>query len=229
MSATRVGVYIVSTNRLLRESVARILSRRNDLFAISSDKVSPESFKSFRKMGDPVLLFGSAHSLFQETPAIRVLIEQPTARRIVVLGVEEDAKVFIELVRHGVQGFLLKDASAMDLVAAIRAVARGEVVCPPCLCRFLFERVIRDQAHRPGREEKEASLTRREGQVLPLVARGLTNKEIASQLHIAEQTVKNHVHSILRKTGVEDRVDVLDICHQWGLEIPVEEEIERLS
>jgi DNA-binding NarL/FixJ family response regulator len=101
---------------------------------------------------------------------------------------------------------MLKDASASEVVAAVRAVARAEAVCPPGLCRVLFS-LIAKQFELIGGSTRHfrAGLTRREQQLLPLISQGLTNKEIATKLGLSEQTVKNHIHRILRKVGAEDR------------------------
>ena len=221
----RVGIHIVSGNRLMRELLARILNKRSDLSAVSADKIDLEFAKSLDKNCSMVVLFDSPSSLLQEMAAIRELLNPPFAWKIIVLGMEENPKVFVELVRLGTSGFLLKDASPMDVVAAVRAVASGEVVCPPSLCKILFQHVTRKEIPEPKAEKGSgARLTRRERQLVTLVAQGLTNKEIASRLHLAEQTVKNHVHNILHKTGVRDRLQVLDVCHPQGVRLPSEDE-----
>jgi len=231
MSVTKVGVYVVSGNRFMRESLARILNKRMDLSAVSADQIDLEYTKSLDKQGSMVGLFDSPSSVLEEMVAIRELLRPPSEWKIIVLGMEEDPKVFVELVRLGTSGFLLKDASAMDVVAAVRSVACGEVVCPASLCKILFQHVIREEIPDSKlRKQRGASLTRRERQLVDLVARGLTNKEIASRLHLAEQTVKNHVHNILHKTGAGDRLRVLEACHPQGLGLHSgEEDISSLS
>jgi DNA-binding NarL/FixJ family response regulator len=225
MSVTKVGVHIISGNRLMRELLARILNKRSDLSAVSADKIDLESRKSLDGNCSMVALFDSPWSVLQETAAIRELLNPPSAWKIIVLGMEEDPKIFLELVRLGTSGFLLKDASPMDVVAAVRAVASGEVVCPASLCKILFQHVTRKEIAEPKAEkESGARLTRRERQLVTLVAQGLTNKEIASRLHLAEQTVKNHVHNILHKTGAGDRLRVLEVCNTRGLGLPPEDE-----
>lgn len=133
---------------------------------------------------------------------------------------QDDAKQFLEAVSHGVLGYVLQEASAPDVVAAIRGVARREAVCPACLTRVLFNYVA---SHRnvlqSTRVRKQFQLTRREQQLIPLVGRGLTNKEIAAELRVSEQTIKSHIHRILRKMDVEDRFAITAACQtdQIGL------------
>jgi DNA-binding NarL/FixJ family response regulator len=212
MSNKKAAVYIVSGNRLVRESLARIFNRRNNLSAIPAEKVDLGYAKSVDKDCSMVVLLDSPGSVMQDRETIHELLKPPSVWKIIVLGMEEDPAVFIELIRMGTSGFLLRDASALDVVAAVRAVTCGEVVCPASLCKILFQHVAREMTGKP--EVKEASgpsLTRRERQLVDLVTQGMTNKEIASSLHLAEQTVKNHVHNILRKTGARDRLEVSDV------------------
>jgi DNA-binding NarL/FixJ family response regulator len=104
------------------------------------------------------------------------------------------------------------DASAIELVSAVRTVARGGAVCPPRLCKRLFA-VVAQQLGAPVAQGRRVGkrLTRREAQLVPMIDHGLTNKEIAAQLNLSEQTIKNHIHRILRKVGAENRLCVARI------------------
>lgn len=224
MSIAKVGVYIVSGNRLMRESLARIFNRRSDLSAVSADRIDLGYAKSLDKNCSMVALLDSPGSILLEMAAVHELLKPPSAWKIIVLGMEEDSRIFVDLVRLGTSGFLLRDASATDVVAAVRAVTSGEVVCPASLCKILFQHVIQEKFPEPkARKKSRASLTRRERQLVDLVAQGLTNKEIASHLHLAEQTVKNHIHNILHKTGASDRLAVSDAWRSQAVKLPAED------
>jgi len=119
----------------------------------------------------------------------------------------------LECIRAGAVGYLLKDASATDVVAGVRAVSRGEAVYPHQLSIHLFRAVSqRCTPLSSVRVRLDLGLTRRQQQILPLIAQGLTNKEIASHFHLSEQTVKNHVHRMLRRVGVNDRLAMVDLA-----------------
>ena len=115
--------------------------------------------------------------------------------------------------RAGAAGYLLKDASAAELVAAVRIVAKYQAVCPPQLCMTLFKAVSQKwKSFVPTAQIKvELGLTRRQQQLIPLVAQGLTNKEIACSLNLSEQTVKCHMYRIMRRVGATDRMQVVDL------------------
>ncbi len=140
--------------------------------------------------------------------------------KVVMIGMEADEQTFLQSVREGALGYVLRDASALEVVAAVRAVASGQAVCPPELCAALFRYVARQRTQVPSFHIKlNLGLTTREQQLVLLIGRGLTNKEIANQLQLAEQTVRNHVHRMLRKVGANDRLAVVEMCRMQGLPV----------
>ena len=132
--------------------------------------------------------------------------------KVVLIGMGEDEESFVQAVTAGAVGYVLKDASPGDVVAAIRSVVQEEAVCPPRLCLSLFKYVAGTRPTLPSvRVKGQLGLTRRQQQLVPLLAQGLTNKDIALQLNLSEQTIKNHVHRMLQKLGVEDRLSAVEI------------------
>jgi two-component system, NarL family, nitrate/nitrite response regulator NarL len=111
----------------------------------------------------------------------------------------------------------MKDASAPEVVAAVRTVANGGAVCSPGLYAFLFRFVAQRNQMPIFHARTRLGLTNREQQLVRLISQGLTNKEIASRLHLAEQTVRDHVHHILRKVGARHRLAAVDICRAEGI------------
>jgi DNA-binding NarL/FixJ family response regulator len=122
---------------------------------------------------------------------------------------DDDPETFLQAVRSGTSGYLLGDASADDTIAAVRRVMAGEAVSPPRLCHYLFQFVARTT--REGsmilnqRLCYRLGLTARQQQLIALLARGFTNKEIAGSMHLSEFTVKNHVHRIMRRLNAQSR------------------------
>ena len=214
------GVYILSENRLLREALSRILKKKSAFWALSGPSFTAEAKAEIIGSGVQVLLLDSVSLFLAEDNAIQTLRVEAPALKIVLIGMEDDHQTFLQIVLRGAIGYLLKEASAADVVAAVRAVTNGEAVCPPRLCRILFEYVAQQTHSLPQRRSRlNLGLTRREQQLVPLIARGLSNKEIAGHLSVSEQTVKNHVHRIIHKVGVEDRLTAVDVCRAAGLGI----------
>jgi two-component system, NarL family, response regulator DevR len=217
-SVDKIRVYLLAENRLLREALARILSKKPDISVIGASPYSLEVSDEIVAAAPDVLLFDCKPFISCDSSVIPDLRKALPALRVVMIGMESDCELFLRSVREGAVGYVLKEASAMEVAGAVRAVVESEVVCPPSLCLSLFDYVSRQSRLLPSfRVKQQLGLTRREQQLVEMIGRGLTNKEIAQQLNVAEQTVKNHVHRMLRKVGVSDRLAVVDLCRTQGL------------
>jgi DNA-binding NarL/FixJ family response regulator len=213
-----IGVYILSENRLLREALSRILKKKPGFWVLDGSDFSAEVRADIGSSGVHVLLLDSVPLFLAEDSAIQMLRAEVPALKIVLMGMEDDDQTFLQIVRRGATGYLLKEASSAEVVAAVRAVTGGEAVCPPRLCRVLFEYLAQQARSLPSNfTRSQLGLTRREQQLLPLIARGLSNKEIGARLSVSEQTIKNHLHRMLRKVGAENRLAVVDVCREQGM------------
>jgi DNA-binding NarL/FixJ family response regulator len=215
-----VSVFLLAENRLLREALARILNKKNGITVIGAASYTPEIETTIASLLPDVLLFDPV-DIDTGFTLIRSLRESLPAIKLIVIGMEADTEYFLRAVREGIAGYLLQDAPAAEVAAAVRAVANDHAVCPQELCQVLFDYVSKQRAHFPNFAIKQhLGLTRREQQLLELISRNLTNKEIAAELNLSEQTVKNHVHRMLRKIGVNDRLAAVEMCRTQGF-IPV--------
>jgi DNA-binding NarL/FixJ family response regulator len=209
----RVTVFLAAGNRLLREALVRILNKKSDLAVVGAVPFSPAVLPQVVAANCDVLLMDSAAAEEDGLQFIHDVQQQSPQTHTLLIGMEEQEDLFLATVRAGVRGYVLKEAPAADVVAAVRAVANEEAVCSPRLCLSLFRLAARQAAPMVTlRLTSQMGLTRRERQVLPLIARGLTNKEIASSLSLSEQTVKNHVYRIMQKAGAGSRVEIMERC-----------------
>jgi two-component system, NarL family, response regulator DevR len=205
---SKISVLILSGNRILRESIAHILTNKREFHVFDAEPPGSSCTVDDYHVAPDVWVSDSLQCFIDAS-------QRPFQRKdglpagCVLVAMQNDAKQFLKAVSHGVLGYVLQEASAVDVVAAIRGVAQGEAVCPTRLARALFDYVAshRNTLH-TGRVRKQFQLTRREQQLIPLVGRGLTNKEIAAELSVSEQTIKSHIHRMLRKMGVEDRFGI---------------------
>ena len=211
MSA-QISIFILAQNRLLLEALTRILRKRSEFSIVHATAYSPESVGLIGESGCEVLLVDSSVTDAFGFEMVQDTLVAVDGLKILLIGMEEDEETFLKAVSAGAAGFVLKDASALDVVAAIRAIGRDEAVCSPRLCRSLFRFVAGTCTGLPNiRVKSQLGLTRRQQQLVPLLAQGLTNKEIAFQLNLSEQTIKNHVHRMLQKVGVDDRLSVVEM------------------
>ncbi|WP_267898964.1 response regulator transcription factor [Thermomonospora amylolytica] len=150
----------------------------------------------------------------------RLMAEHPEPPRVLILTTFDLDDYVYEALRAGASGFLLKDASAGELAEAVRVVAAGDALLSPSVTRRLIAEFARLGAPRAPRRERLEELTERETEVLTLVARGLSNQEIAAELVVAEQTVKTHFGRILMKLGLRDRPQAIVYAYETGLVRP---------
>jgi DNA-binding NarL/FixJ family response regulator len=210
-------VSILCVNRLLRESIARILTKRTDFEVVTTQADRSTSCGQVRDSGADVLVLDSLDFLFDNFGSPSAAGRHDQSVKSLLIAMVDDRSSFLTAIRRGARGYVLQNASAADVVAAVRTVAEGHAVCPPHYTEVLFDFVATQTAELPN-SQKHAhwGLTRREQQLIPLIGRGLSNKEIANHFNISEQTVKNHIHRILRKVGVVDRLSIYQVFQNEG-------------
>ncbi len=218
-SDSPIRVFLLIENRLLRESLARLFRNRPDLLVVAQGGQNEAVPRLLLDSQSEVLVTDVFISPWlQANLAHRC--EGGAALRVVLIGMELDDEQFLAAARSGVTGYLLKDASASDVVAAVRAVFRGEAVCPAQLCSTLFRVVIQTAKDMPAQPSApRPDLTLRQQQLVALVAKGLTNKEIASHLNLSEFTVRNHIHRILKQVDAASRSEAVDAIRAYGYRI----------
>jgi len=213
MERAVVEVFLVAENRLLRDALIRILTKRTDVRVVGAAPYSQATQKEIISAQPDIVILDSIRFVFSEARLVSTLHAVIPNLRVVMVDMDVDEGTFLRAVREGVVGYVLKDASATEVTATIRAVAAGEAVCPPALSMTLF-RVIQG---RLARGVASPALSRREQELVALLRDRLTNKEIAAKLNLSEQTVKNHVHHMLQKLGAPDRLGIVERYELEGL------------
>lgn len=214
MPLDRIVVFLVAQNCLLREALVRVLRKKEDIAVAGAIPYSAAAWAMISEANPDVVLFDSPSIALSGPRGVAHLRQRGKNNKSVMISMEEDEATFLRAVSEGVVGYVLKDASAGEIVRVIRAVAAGEAVCPPRFSASLFQCAARDvcRATEPS-HDKSVGLSRREQQLVGLLRLGLTNKEIGNRLNLSEQTVKNHVHRILRKVGASNRLEIVELCH----------------
>jgi len=206
-----VEVFLLAENRLLRETLVRLLAKSSEILVVGAGPYSLATHREIIASRPSVILLDSSGLNLFAAKVIPTLQAAVPDLRVIMIDMDADEATFLTAVREGVGGYILKDASASDVATTVKAVASGQAVCPPSLSMALFRAVAEQSAPLPtvfwGTEH---GLSRREQQLVQLLSQRLTNKEIAMRLNLAEQTVKNHVHSILRKVGAENRSGIVE-------------------
>jgi two-component system, NarL family, nitrate/nitrite response regulator NarL len=215
-AASSIRVFLLIENRLLREALFRLFRKHSDILVVGQGGQAELNPQSVLDGQYDVLIIDSAEVKWL-VASVAVESMGQTACKTILIGMESDEEQFIAAVRSGVTGYLLQDACSSDVVAAVRAVFSGEAVCPPQLYSSLFRFVAQRAREIPLQiSTSRPDLTLRQQQLVTLVAKGLTNKEIASHLNLSEFTVRNHIHRILKQVDAGSRSEAVEAIRAYG-------------
>ncbi|CAN3980501.1 response regulator [Kitasatospora purpeofusca] len=220
-----IRVIIVDDQAMVRAGFAALLGAQSDIDVVGDAADGAQALEVSGRTHPDVVLMDVRMPVMDGLEAARRLLDPavPGAHRPKVLMLttfDVDDYVY-EALRAGASGFLLKDAPPADLIAAVRVVAAGEALLAPSVTRRLIEDFARTRpARRRDPKLRLNGLTPRETEVLELIARGLSNQEIAAGLVLAEQTVKTHIGRILAKLDLRDRAQAVVLAYESGLVTP---------
>jgi DNA-binding NarL/FixJ family response regulator len=213
-----VRVLLCDDQALVRSGFRMVLEAREDMEVVGEAENGAGALELAARCRPDVILMDVRMPVMDGVEATRRLARAGTSARIVILTTFDSDEYVYEALRAGASGFLLKDVQPELLVAGIRAVHAGESLLAPTVTRRMIESFLdRPRAVDAGARERLASLTARERETLQLVARGLTNAEIAVDLYVSETTVKTHVSRVLMKLGLRDRVQAVIYAYETGL------------
>ncbi|MGQ9780200.1 MAG: response regulator [Bacillota bacterium] len=213
-----IRIVIADDQVLFREGLYTLLSTQADLSVVGEAGNGREVLELVRKHQVDVVLMDLRMPVLDGVAATRELARIDPNCRVIILTTFDDDEYIFEGLRAGACGYLLKDASAEELFSAIRVVAKGESFLQPAVATKVVAELNRlTRRAVPGESELLDSLSRRELEILRLVASGASNKEIAAALFITEGTVKNHITNILAKLGVSDRTQAAVKAKELGI------------
>ncbi|WFE30143.1 response regulator transcription factor [Solwaraspora sp. WMMD791] len=217
-----IRVFLVDDQELVRAGFAMVLAAQPDMAVVGEAADGAAALAALATTEADVVVMDIRMPVMDGVEATRRLRAQDRADAPKVLALttfDTDEDAFAAL-QAGASGFLLKNVRPAELLAAIRVVASGESVVAPRVTRRLLDRFAGHLTPEPAADDRLAALTAREREVLALVAAGLSNTEIASQLYVAEATVKTHLGRILTKLDLRDRVQAVVFAYRIGLVRP---------
>jgi DNA-binding NarL/FixJ family response regulator len=215
-----IRVVVADDQGMVRSGFSVLLNAQPDIEVIGEAVNGQEAVARAAELHPDVILMDVRMPVLDGLHATREITAMPDPPKILVLTTFDLDDYVYEALRAGASGFLLKDASATELAHAVRLVAAGDALLAPGVTRRLIAEFARMGAPRAPTRKQIDGLTERESEVLALVARGMSNAEIASHLVVAEQTVKTHVGRILMKLGLRDRTQAVVLAYESGLVHP---------
>jgi len=212
-------VVLAHAQQLIRAGFARLLEAEAGIEVVGEAADGRAAVELCRSARPDVVLMDIRMPVLDGVAATREVVRHTATRVLVLTTYDRDEYVFSAL-DAGASGFMLKDAPPEDLVRAVQVVASGESLLAPAVTSRLVGEFVALRSRRRDAAAELERLTARERDVLPLLARGLSNGEIAARLHLGESTVKTHVASVLDKLGVRDRVQAVVFAYEAGVVTP---------
>lgn len=210
MNGETVRVMMAEDQRLFAESLKTLLEiYADDIEIVHIVANGTEAVEAAARLKPDVILMDVKMPIMDGVEAVRAIIAADASARIVMLSTFNEADYVNRALEFGAVGYLLKDITPTGLIASIRAVTEGVTQISPAIARRLVDRRFESYRVRSGKFDWFENLTLREREVFKLVAKGYDNQEIANELHIAYQTVRNYVSSIYSKLNVQDRFQII--------------------
>jgi len=205
----KIRILLIEDNRILREGITAMVNRQADIRVVAASGGSDNVLRRMQKLKPQVILLDLG---LRNKSGLRVMTsaskEFPDVK-VIGMGLVPSQSDIIEFMEAGASGFILKDATVEEFLRTIRSVAQGMKVLPPPLSGSLFSYVVEHALRRgKGRLAGAVRMTKREREIIVLIAEGLSNKGIAQRLNVATYTVKSHVHNILEKLALHSRLQI---------------------
>lgn len=217
-----IRVLLADDQRVVREGLATLLSLLDGVEIAGTARDGDEALNLAARLSPDVVLMDLRMPRCDGVEATRRLRERDPNVKVLVLTTYADDRSVIDALRAGARGYLTKDAGAEQIRLALDQVVHGQAAIDPAVQHHLIDAIAGSPERRESTPEPRLpdGLTPRESEVLALIAEGLSNREIATQLHVSETTIKSHVNHLFAKTGVRDRAQAVSYAYRHGLTQP---------
>ena len=224
----KIRILLADDHALIRSGIATLLQGNADFSIVGEAKDGEEAVQKAKELNPDVVVIDLSMPKLSGIEATKIIKKKYPNIRVLVLTMHENEEYVYQILKSGAGGYVLKSAGKEELSSAIRAVARGEKFFSPRVSQIMAEGYLRraEEDELKGRQE-DVPLTRREKEILALVANGLTNQQIADQLYISPRTVDTHRTNIMQKLDIHDVVNLVRYAIEHGITAPKENTVEK--
>lgn len=211
----KISVVIIEDNRLLREGITSLINEQPDLKLSGAFSERENAIVKIFELKPDIVLIDLGLRSQNSLRVVKSIKQRSDKIKIIVMDLMPIENDILDFVKAGASGFILKDAKVNEFIKTITSVAAGEKVLPTHMTGSLFNQIIDRAVNGTATSDLEQAvkMTKRERQVIELIADGLANKEIGKLLHLSPFTVKSHVHNILEKMALHSRVQIATYAH----------------
>jgi DNA-binding NarL/FixJ family response regulator len=205
----KTRILIIEDNRILRDGIRSVLNAQADLRVVAATGGNHDTLDQARSLKPQVILIDLGLRNQNGIRVVETLSKELPQAKVIGMGLIPSQLDVIELVQAGAAGFILKDATIEDVLATIRSVSKGLKILPPVLTGSLFTHIVEHALQNgKGKLQSAVRMTKREREIVVLIAQAMSNKEIAQRLNLSTYTVKSHVHNILEKMALHSRLEI---------------------
>jgi two-component system response regulator NreC len=210
----KTRILIIEDNRVLRDGLTVMLNGQPDMHVVATIGSGNNVLLKASETKPHVILLDVGLKNFNELSVVESVRKNLPEAKVIGMGFVPSQSDIVEFVSAGASGFILKDASVKEFLKTIQLVARGVKVLPPSLTDSLFSHIVEIAVKKKGVTTAAVRMTKREREIIVLIADGLSNKEIAQRLSIATHTVKSHVHNVMEKLALHTRLQIAKFMHE---------------
>lgn len=211
----KIKILLVDDQRLIREGLKTLLELENDFKVVGEAKNGKDAVEQFRKLRPDVVLMDIRMPEMDGVQATQVIKMNYDSSKIIILTTFDEDEYVFEAIRAGAVGYLLKDVSSEEIASAIRIVSQGGALLQPNVTKKILKEF--STLEKPFLRKENIKLSEREKEIVSLVAKGLTNSDVAEKLFLSEGTVKNYISNIFSKLGAKNRASLIEIARKSGL------------
>jgi len=211
----KIKILVIEDNRLLRDGIEAIITKQTDMQVVATAGNGENILDLMKKFKPNVVIIDLGLRNRNSLQTVKLIKKNFQDAKIIVMDLIPIQNDIYDFVQAGVSGFMLKDINVAEFLKTIRSVNSGEKVLPRNLTDSLFSQIVNNTVNlsNTSQIDKSVRMTKREKQVIKLIADGDTNKEIANKLHLSTYTIKSHVHNILEKLALNTRVQIAKHAH----------------